>query len=81
MTLDDILKELTPEGAVNLRHAVETGKWPNGQALASGQRELCMQALIAWEARSLPEDQRSGYLPSSHCKSGSDVDTVRGPEQ
>lgn len=84
MTLDDILQQLNADGLANLRSAIETGKWPDGRALEGGQRELCLQALIAWESRNLPEQQRSGYMPGKACASktdtkSDDIDIVKGP--
>ena len=62
MDLEDILRVVTPEVHDSLRQAVEIGKWPDGAALSREQRELCMQALIAWEARNLPPEQRIGHI-------------------
>jgi len=52
-----------------LKTAVEIGKWPDGQRLTQEQKELCLQALIAWEAKNLPAEQRIGYMGEQHCKS------------
>ncbi|MFM7275776.1 MAG: YeaC family protein [Gammaproteobacteria bacterium] len=62
MDLEDILRIVTPEVHEGLRQAVEIGKWPDGTPLLREQRELCMQALIAWEARNLPPEQRTGHI-------------------
>lgn len=62
MDLEDILRIVTPEVHEGLRQAVEIGKWPDGTPLLREQRELCMQALIAWEARNLPAEQRIGHI-------------------
>ncbi|MFK8021761.1 MAG: YeaC family protein [Pseudomonadales bacterium] len=67
--LDQMLAELSSDGVENLRRAVEIGKWPDGKPVDAEQRGLCMQALIAWEQKNLPEEQRSGYMPSSACAS------------
>ncbi|KXU34448.1 hypothetical protein AXE65_07200 [Ventosimonas gracilis] len=52
-----------------LKLAVEIGKWPDGQRLTQEQKELCLQALITWEAKNLPIDARIGYMGEQHCKS------------
>ena len=58
-----LLIEQMDEAAVQrMRQAVETGRWPDGHSLPEEQRALCMRAVIAWEARFLPEEQRTGYI-------------------
>ncbi len=54
---------------------MEIGKWPNGVALTQEQRQICMQAVYAWEIKNLPETERSGYIDrgtkeeDEHCDS------------
>lgn len=52
-----------------LKTAVELGKWDNGQRLSAEQVEYCLQAIIAWEVRNLPEHERTGYMATPGCKS------------
>ena len=40
MNLDQMLAAVTPEVYENLKYAVETGKWQNGQKLTEKQREV-----------------------------------------
>ena len=47
MDYQQMIDSMTPEVFENLRRAVELGKWPDGQALNSQQRENAMQAIIA----------------------------------
>ena len=44
MTLEQLIKALTPEIYQNLRTAIELGRWPDGRKLEAEQRELCMEA-------------------------------------
>lgn len=67
-SFEDLIDGMTLEVWHNMRTAVETGRWPDGRRVSDEQRALCMQAVIAWEVRNLPEEERSGYVPS-HCKS------------
>ena len=67
MDFEQLLKQLTPEIVGSLKRAVELGKWPDGCVLTAEQREQSLQAVLAWEARNLPEEQRTGYLAQS-CK-------------
>lgn len=63
------IENITPEIYENLKQAVELGKWANGNKLTPEQRELCMQAMIAWEDKNLPEEQRTGYMGAQTCSS------------
>lgn len=67
-SFNDMIENITPEIYANLKEAVELGKWADGRRLTPEQREVCMQAMIAWEQKHLPEEQRTGYMSQS-CKS------------
>lgn len=70
MNLNDLLNSITPDIYDNLKRAIELGKWPNGEKLTAEQKEHTMQAVIAYELKYLPEDQRTGYIPPkphTHC--------------
>jgi hypothetical protein len=54
-----------------LKTAVELGKWEDGSRLSQQQLESCMQAIILYEAKNLPEDQRTGMDLSASCASKS----------
>jgi uncharacterized protein len=61
-----VLAALTPDIVDRLRTAVELGKWPNGDRLTAEQRATSMQAVLIWEAKHLPENQRVGYIDKGH---------------
>ncbi|HEX6592102.1 MAG TPA: DUF1315 family protein [Moraxellaceae bacterium] len=61
-TLEKMLAALTPELVEAFRLAIEIGKWPDGRRLTDEQRSTCLQAVIAWEHKHLPEEQRIGYI-------------------
>lgn len=61
-TLEKMLAALTPELVDAFRLAIEIGKWPDGRRLTDEQRSTCLQAVIAWEHKHLPEEQRIGYI-------------------
>jgi uncharacterized protein len=65
------IENITPEIYQSLKLAVEIGKWPDGRKLTQEQKELTLQALIAWEIQNLPEDQRIGYMGPQECSSKS----------
>lgn len=63
MNFNELLDGITPDIYRNLKRAVEIGKWPDGRALTAEQRELSMQAVIAWELRNdVPEHERTGFI-------------------
>lgn len=62
MYLEQLLSHITPEIYQDLQRAIEIGKWPDGQSVTDDQRELCMQAIIAYD-QSQPAEQRTGYVP------------------
>jgi len=64
MNFDDLIKSITPEIYENLKRAVELGKWPDGNKLTEPQRDSCLQAIIAWEAKNIADlTQHTGYVP------------------
>ena len=62
MKYEDLLDQLTPELLSAFRKALETGRWPDGRPLNDEQREHCMQAVIAYEQKHLPERERVGFI-------------------
>lgn len=69
MTLEQLIKSLTPEIYQNLRTALELGRWADGRKLDEEQKELCMQAVIYYEqVHDLPAKDRVGYMEDA-CKS------------
>ena len=67
-SLQDILAMMNPEVHMNLKTAVELGRWPDGRKLSPEQLEYCLQAIIAYEQEFLPEEQRVGYIDRSGMK-------------
>lgn len=63
-TFEQMIDSMTLEVWHNMRRTVETGRWPDGRRASDEQRELCLQAVIAWERKNLPEEERTGYLPA-----------------
>jgi uncharacterized protein len=64
MNFDDLIKSITPEIHENLKRAIELGKWPDGSRLTDAQRESCLQAVIAWEAKNVTDlTSHTGYVP------------------
>lgn len=70
--MTDFLKmidDINPDTYDSLRQSLELGKWPDGTRLTREQKELTMMAIIAWEQKNLPEEERTGYLGGDQCAS------------
>jgi uncharacterized protein YeaC (DUF1315 family) len=65
----ELISNITSDVYESLKLAVEIGKWPDGRKLTQEQKELSLQAVIAWEMKNLPEDQRTGYIGPQECAS------------
>lgn len=46
-----MLATITPEVYENLKYAVETGKWQNGQPVSEAQRENALQLVMAYQSK------------------------------
>ena len=66
-----MIDNINPETYISLKESLELGKWPDGTRLTREQKELTMMAIIAWEQKNLPEEERSGYLGGDQCRSSS----------
>lgn len=75
-----MIEQMDEEAVRNMRQAVETGRWPDGHRLPEEQRAMCMRAVIAWEARFLPEEQRTGYIERPDASADAEQ-PVRFPDQ
>ncbi len=67
-----LLDNITPAIYQQLKRAVELGKWPTGEKISKEQRELCLQAVIAYEEKHINPEERTGYIPKKehkHCGS------------
>ncbi len=62
-SFQELLDSLTPDIYENLKRAIELGKFPDGRVLNQEQRELCMQAVIAYEDKHMSAEERTGYVP------------------
>ncbi|MCY1342647.1 hypothetical protein D9M69_286460 [compost metagenome] len=67
-----LISNITQDVYESLKLAVEIGKWPDGRKLTQEQKELSLQAVIAWELKHLPEEERTGYMGPQECSSKSE---------
>lgn len=80
MDLHKLLSALTPQIYANLCRAVELGRWPDGKRLTAGQRALCLQAVIAYDAEHKPESARVGYLPPKVKSAAGGASAIRADD-
>lgn len=81
MNIEQMLAVLDADIVARLKTAVEIGKWPNGVVLTQEQRQISMQAVIAWEAQHVPVKERTGYIDKGHKDEGEECDShVPEPE-
>lgn len=75
MDFNTLIENITPEIYQNLKRAIEIGKWPDGSKVTREQLEHSMQAVIAYEQKHLPEQERVGFIDKGH----KDGDTCDSP--
>lgn len=70
-SLAELTARISPDLFAELKRAVELGKSGDGSRLTAEQREQCLQLVILYENRHLPEQERTGFNLPSSCKSQS----------
>lgn len=68
-------KALPVEMIKRFKSAVETGKWPDGSPVTEAQREIALQAVIAYENEHVDASVRTAAL-DSECASKKQSKTV-----
>lgn len=58
MNLEQMLATITPEVYENLKYAVETGKWQNGQKVTDEQRDNALQLVMAYQSKVEQSEQQ-----------------------
>ena len=62
MNIARLIEMIDPQIYENLKQAIELGRWHNGSTLTEEQKALCMQAVIAYDIKHKPEQERVGYV-------------------
>lgn len=78
MNYQHFVESMSPAIYASLKQAIELGKWPDGKKLTPEQKEHCLQAVIAYDLKHKPEQERVGYIYTpkhEHCGSGQDDST------
>ena len=82
MNIEELVNSSTPEVYQNLKTAIELGKWGDGRILTPEQKEHSMQAIIAYELKYMPAEERTGYVPpKSHSHCGGDGEVAEAEDQ
>ena len=68
-SIDALVEAMTPTIYENLKTAVELGKWGYGAMLSPEQVESCLQAIILYETKNLPESERIDSSIPTGCSS------------
>lgn len=63
-SVKELLTSMSPEIYLELKNAVALGRWANGDKLSADQKELCLQAVIAYDQLFHPPEQRVGFVTS-----------------
>jgi uncharacterized protein YeaC (DUF1315 family) len=79
MGFKQLIDEITPDIYRSLKRAVEIGKWPDGRTLTAEQRELSMQAVIAYELQHVDERERTGFIDRGGKEEGEVCDDDQPP--
>ena len=70
-SFEELLNSITPELHAKFKQAIELGRWENGDRLSKQQLELCLQAVIAYDERHLPAEEKVGYIARSKLEAKS----------
>ncbi|MFT5164541.1 MAG: hypothetical protein ACI9FJ_003143 [Alteromonadaceae bacterium] len=57
MNINELVKNITPAVYENLRVAVETGKWPDGNRLTQAQKDNTLQLVMAYQSKVLKSQE------------------------
>ena len=57
MDLNNFVENMSSEMYLRLKHAAETGKWPEGNEAGKEQQERALQLIMAYQAKHLNSDE------------------------
>ena len=69
-TVNELVESLTPSMVNDLKQAIELGKFPDGRVVSDKQKELMIEATILYDALTLPEEERTGFIHRKKQASG-----------
>ncbi|MFT5716868.1 MAG: hypothetical protein ACJAWS_000014 [Oleiphilaceae bacterium] len=85
MNFEDVAEAISPDVYKQFKQAIELGKWPDGRVLSVAQKEICLQAIMLYEAKhQVADTERVGYVkpakkkkPYDTNKAPDDVSTIK----
>ncbi|GAA5143891.1 YeaC family protein [Thalassotalea piscium] len=57
MDLINVVENMSEDMYLRLKHAAETGKWPEGNEVGKEQQENALQLIMAYQAKHLNSDE------------------------
>lgn len=83
MSFDQVAADLSAEVYEQFKLAIELGRWPDGKKLSDQQKQICLEAVLRYEQKNLPPEQRTGYIPpkkQTDCAPPEQEQTIRWKE-
>ena len=81
MNVDELINAMTPEIYLNMKQAVELGRWGDGRIMTKEQKSHSVEALIRYEhLNNIAETDRVGYVDMSNKrkkKATDDTQTIK----
>jgi len=75
MKFEDAATQINPEIYQRFKAALELGKWPDGRKLTREQKEICLQAIMIYEAKhQMVDGDRIGYVDTAKKASSCGTD-------
>ena len=67
MNVDELISAMTPDIYLNMKQAVELGRWGDGRVMTKEQKAHSLEALIRYEhLHDIGETERVGYVDMSN---------------
>jgi len=66
MNFENVAEAISTDVYEQFKQALELGKWPDGRVMSAAQKEICLQAVMLYEAKhQIDMSERIGYVDSS----------------
>ncbi len=75
MSFEKFINAITPAMYLSMKEAVAIGRWPDGRALTTAEKEATLRAVIAYDHKHQVDEERIGHI-NGQCKAKSSVETT-----
>jgi len=66
MNFENVAEAISSDVYEQFKQALELGKWPDDRVMSTAQKEICLQAIMLYEAKhQIGMSERIGYVDSS----------------